>query len=70
MAGNKETAREEWQRLTLDADHPVIHGLTRYELLHLRKPVGVSDQDGTAYQELLLDFPNTIFSDLARLENP
>ena len=69
-SGIPDKARDEWKRLSMDADNPVVHGLARYELFHLDAPVpsASSVRESTEYQELLLDFPNTLFSDLVRLE--
>ncbi|MDX9752998.1 MAG: hypothetical protein RBU29_03505 [bacterium] len=69
QAGQKETAQSDWQRLALDADHPTIYGMTRYELLHLTQPAHAAVFDSTAVQLFLLDFPQTLFSDLVRLES-
>ena len=68
QAGFLEKAKEEWKRLNMDADNPVVHGLLRYELFHLATTPAEPVRESTEYQELLLDFPNTLFSDLARLE--
>ncbi len=65
--GDKEGAREEWKRLLVDVDHPVIHGIVQLKLLQSTQTADEA-QSATQYQDLLLEFPDTIFSDLARLE--
>ncbi|MFB3787621.1 MAG: hypothetical protein ACE15F_14770 [bacterium] len=67
-AGDRTGAREEWERLLLDVDQPVIHGLTRWELVHLDEP-GVAPESVQAQREdLIMKMPDTLFADLARLE--
>ncbi|MBD3268110.1 hypothetical protein GF373_15705 [bacterium] len=68
-AGDQAAARDEWKRLALDADHPILHGKTRMELLDLKKSAFEIIEDSTAYQDFLLDFSNTLFSDLVRLQS-
>jgi tetratricopeptide (TPR) repeat protein len=66
--GNREEARDEWQRLQVEADHPIIHGLVRYELIQEPLPSGSGIRSTTEYQDFLIDFPDTLFSDLARIQ--
>lgn len=68
-AGNNEKARQEWERLAIDVDHPVIHGMLKYELVQHQPEIAGNIENSTPYQELLIDFPNTLFSDLARISN-
>ena len=67
-AGDAEGARKEWDQLLLEANHPVILGMLRRNRIHRINAAGERITDMTAYQELLLDFPDTLASDLARLE--
>jgi|GEM_PF-3932801 tetratricopeptide (TPR) repeat protein len=66
--GNWQSAREEWERLLLDVDHPLIHGITRLNLTRLPQPSGEIIADMTAYQKIMLDFPDTLIFDLAKME--
>ena len=59
---------DEWQRLQVEADHPIIHGLVRYELIQEPLPSGSGIRSTTEYQDFLIDFPDTLFSDLARIQ--
>ncbi|MBI1386908.1 MAG: hypothetical protein GC154_00485 [bacterium] len=65
--GDVTGAREQWKRLSVDVDHPVIHGMIRWNLWRTR-PASGDVGDLTGYQDLLLEFPDTLFADLARLE--
>ena len=67
-SGDIDAAREEWRRLLLDVDNPIIHGMTRYELVSVGIAAGEAVANGTDFQELLLEFPDSIYSDLARQE--
>ncbi len=67
-AGDRTGAREEWERLLLDVDQPVIHGLTRWGLLHLDAPEQTPESIQSQREDLILKLPNTLFADLARLE--
>ncbi|MGC9326961.1 MAG: hypothetical protein ACP5I1_04965, partial [Candidatus Hinthialibacter sp.] len=61
-------AREEWRRLLTDVDHPVIEGMTRLDLLELNATSSAHIADMTEYQEIMMELPNTLFSDMARLQ--
>lgn len=67
-SGKTEDAIAEWERLQIDVDHPVIHGMLRYSML--QENILSEDRivDSTDYQNLMIDFPDTLFSDLVRLE--
>mgnify|MGYP001226524169 FL=1 len=67
-SGDRTGAREEWERLLLDVDQPVIHGLTRWGLLHLDDPVQTPDTVNAQRENLILKLPDTLFADLTRLE--
>jgi len=54
--------------LLLDVDQPVIHGLTRWGLLHLDAPEQTPESIQSQREDLILKLPNTLFADLARLE--
>lgn len=67
ISGQWKSAREEWERLAVDVDHPVIHAMIRWQLWRAE-----AAQDAVAaatdFQKLLMDFPDSLASDLARLE--
>lgn len=65
--GNLAEASDEWSRLLLDVDHPIIHGMIRLQLL---EPELAEDEIAamTGYQQLLNEFPESLFADLARLD--
>ncbi len=65
--GDTDGARQEWERLILDVDEPVVHGLTQLELLQLNDRADAQITNMTYYQDLLIDMPNSLFADLARL---
>jgi len=65
--GDEAGARKEWDPLLLEADHPVILGMLRLHRLHRTNAAGEKILDMTAYQELLLDHPDSLISDRARL---
>ena len=67
-AGNPQAALDEWNRLLEDVDHPLIHGLVRSKIINTAQPEDSAIASATQYQNLLLDFPDTLFADLARLE--
>ncbi|MDP8245392.1 MAG: hypothetical protein P9L94_15010 [Candidatus Hinthialibacter antarcticus] len=67
ISGQWSAARQEWERLALDVDHPVIHAMIRWELWR----AAVADDAvaaATGFQNLLMDFPDSLAADLARLE--
>ena len=67
ISGQWSAARQEWERLALDVDHPVIHAMIRWELWR----AAVAEDAvaaATGFQNLLMDFPDSLASDLARLE--
>lgn len=68
ISGDRQSATDELKRLKIDVDHPVIQGMVELELLQLTQPADDTIGNMTRYQELLIDFSDTIFSDLARLE--
>jgi hypothetical protein len=65
--GDTDGARQEWERLILDVDETVVHGLTQLELLQLNDRADAQITNMTYYQDLLIDMPNSLFADLARL---
>lgn len=66
--GDADGARQEWERLLLDVDEPVVHGLTQLELLQLNGRADANITNMTYYQNILIDMPNSLFADLARLQ--
>lgn len=68
QSGDLDGAREEWRRLLVDVDHPVIQGMTHLDLLKLNPSSSADIADMTEYQEIMMELPNTLFSDLARLQ--
>jgi len=67
-SGDREGAIEEWKRLLLDVDHPVYHGMIRYQFTRMQPAASGEVTSVSQYQQLLLNFPDSLFSDLARLE--
>ncbi len=67
-SGNRKEAEEEWTRLLNDVDHPFLHGLTRLKLHQLQKSATDTIVTQTSYQEIMLDFPETLFFDIAKME--
>ncbi len=67
-SGDAKGASEEWRRLLTDVDHPVINGMTRLEILRMQQVASTNNASATDYQELMIELPNTIFADLARME--
>jgi tetratricopeptide (TPR) repeat protein len=68
QSGQWEDAVVEWKRLLLDVDHPVYHGLVRYKLTNVPSQANHLVESASQFQELLTEFPNSLFSDLARIE--
>ncbi len=67
-SGDAKGAIEEWRRLLTDVDHPVINGMIRLEILRMQQIASTNNASATDYQDLMIELPNTIFADLARLE--
>lgn len=67
-SGDSTAAREEWERLLVEVDNPIIQGMTRLDLLQLGSASAASIADTTAYQDIMTQLPNTIFSDMTRLQ--
>jgi len=67
-SGQLEEARQEWKRLLLDVDNPIIHGMVRLELVRSELASGNAVSNTGEFQELLIEFPDSIYSDLARQE--
>lgn len=67
-AGDAASAREEWERLLTEVDHPVIQGMIRLALAQLGGASSANVADSSGYQEIMIQLPNTIFSDLARFQ--
>ena len=67
-SGDLEGARTDWEALLLDADHPVYHAMVQYYLARAFAPSPERIASSSSFQELLMDFPETLFADLARLE--
>jgi hypothetical protein len=67
IAGEWQAAAKEWERLALDVDHPVIHAMIRWQLW---SEAAAEDTvaAATGFQNLLMDFPDSLAADLARLE--
>lgn len=67
-SGQWDDAVEEWKRLLLDVDHPVYHGLVHYKLTNVPSQANHLVESASQFQELMTKFPNSLFSDLARIE--
>ncbi len=66
--GDWEGAVDEWKRLLLEVEHPVYHGLIQYQFTRLPSEASGLVESASHRQELMAEFPDTLFSDLTRIE--